>query len=429
MTRGLDKMGLRTSPMGEVVLDDCVVPAENRLGPEGAGMAIFNSSMTWERSCILASALGAMQRQLEACVEYARVRKQFGQPIGKFQAVAGKVADMYLRLEAARLLVYQAAWLGQQGKPVLAEAAAAKLFASEAWIASSLDAIQIHGAYGYMKESGIERDLRDAVAEHDLLRYLRDPAGHPGPDAGPLSHDLNKETRSRMAYLLQHLLTDSAARASQRPAVAVGERTLTYAELDKLSNQVARALLAQGVAPGDRVGILAPKSAASVVGLFGVLKAGACYVPLDPKSPAARLATIMTDSGITVVLADQATAQQAAAMAGSVPRLRAVIVTGPHWGREATAGPESGTASHGSGRRALGRGAGRTRRGAGRRPGDRYRPRLHPVHVRVDRHAEGRDDLAPRLAHLRRVGRGLHRPRRAGPRLQPGPAAFRPVGL
>jgi alkylation response protein AidB-like acyl-CoA dehydrogenase len=164
VTRGLDKMGLRTSPMGEVVLDDCFVPAENRLGREGAGMSIFNSSMAWERSCILASALGAMQRQLEACVEYARVRKQFGQPIGKFQAVAGKVADMHLRLEAARLLVYQAAWLGQQGKPVLAEAAAAKLFTSEAWIATSLDAIQVHGAYGYMKESGIERDLRDAIA-------------------------------------------------------------------------------------------------------------------------------------------------------------------------------------------------------------------------------------------------------------------------
>src|SRR5271168_3057801 len=145
-----------------------------------------------------------------------------------------------------------------------------------------------------------------------------------------------------MAYLLQHLLTDSAARASERPAVAVGERFLTYGELDRLSNQVARTLLAQGVAPGDRVGILAPKSAASLVGLFGVLKAGACYVPLDPKSPGARLATIMTDSGITVVLADEATASLAAMMAGSVSRLRAVIVTGPSWGREATAGTESG---------------------------------------------------------------------------------------
>ncbi len=164
VTRSMDKMGLRTSPMGEIVLSDCVVPASNRLGQEGSGMAIFSSSMVWERSCILASALGAMQRQLEACVGYARMRKQFGQAIGKFQGVASKMADMYLRLEAARLLVYQAAWLGQQGKPALAEAAAAKLFTSEAWIQSSLDAIQVHGAYGYMKESGIERDLRDAVA-------------------------------------------------------------------------------------------------------------------------------------------------------------------------------------------------------------------------------------------------------------------------
>ena len=150
-----------------------------------------------------------------------------------------------------------------------------------------------------------------------------------------------------MAYLLQHLLTTSAARAARRPAVSAGERTLTYAELDALSNQVARALLAQGVAPGDRVGILAPKSAASVVALFGALKAGACYVPLDPKSPAARLAIIMADSGISVVLADQATAPQAAAMAGSVPKLRTVIVAGPHWGREAAAGPEPGTTSPG----------------------------------------------------------------------------------
>jgi len=150
-----------------------------------------------------------------------------------------------------------------------------------------------------------------------------------------------------MAYLLQHLLRDSAARAAERPAVAVGEQFLTYTQLDTLSNQVARALLAQGVAPGDRVGILAPKSAASVVSQFGVLKAGACYVPLDPKSPASRLAVIMADSGITVVLADQATAQQAAAMAGSVPQLRAVVVTGPHWGRAAAAGPEPGAAAPG----------------------------------------------------------------------------------
>jgi alkylation response protein AidB-like acyl-CoA dehydrogenase len=162
--RNLDKMGLRTSPMGEIVLTDCIVPAENLLGREGMGMAIFNSSMEWERSCILASAVGAMQRQLETCISYAQSRKQFGQPIGKFQSVSNKIADMYLRLEAARMLVYKVAWLKQQGRPAFAEAAAAKVFASEAWIQSSLDAIQIHGAFGYVTDAEIERDLRDSVA-------------------------------------------------------------------------------------------------------------------------------------------------------------------------------------------------------------------------------------------------------------------------
>jgi len=161
---GFEKMGLRTSPMGEIALTDCVVPAASRLGPEGAGMGIFNSSMEWERSCLFASAVGAMRRQLDSCVAYARTREQFGQPIGKFQAVAGKLADMYVRLEAARLLIYRVAWLKQQGRSAPAEAAAAKLFTSEAWVRTSQDAIQTHGAFGYMKESGIERDLRDAVA-------------------------------------------------------------------------------------------------------------------------------------------------------------------------------------------------------------------------------------------------------------------------
>jgi len=164
ISSGFEKMGLRTSPMGEITLTDCRVPAENRLGPEGAGMAIFNSSMEWERSCLFASAVGAMRRQLESCVDYATSREQFGQPIGKFQAVAGKLADVYVRLEAARLLVYRVAWLKQQGRSAPAEAAAAKLFTSEAWVQSSRDAIQVHGAFGYLKEAGIERDLRDALA-------------------------------------------------------------------------------------------------------------------------------------------------------------------------------------------------------------------------------------------------------------------------
>ena len=164
VSSAFEKMGLRTSPMGEVALTDCLIPAGNRLGPEGAGMAVFNSSMEWERSCLFASTVGAMQRQLDACVEYARSREQFGQPIGKFQSVAGMLADMYVRLEAARLLIYRVAWLKQQGRSAPAEAAAAKLFTSEAWVRSSQDAIQIHGAWGYMKDAGIERDLRDAVA-------------------------------------------------------------------------------------------------------------------------------------------------------------------------------------------------------------------------------------------------------------------------
>ncbi len=160
----MHKMGLHTSPIGEVILRDCEIPAYNLLGKVGGGMSIFNSSMEWERSCILATSLGAMRRQLEACLRYANTRKQFGKPIGKFQSVSNMIADMYLRLEAARLLTYKVAWLKQQGHSAVLEAAAAKLFTSEAWVKSSLDAIQIHGAFGYMTDSEVERDLRDAVA-------------------------------------------------------------------------------------------------------------------------------------------------------------------------------------------------------------------------------------------------------------------------
>lgn len=160
------KMGLRTSPMTELFFDDCVVPAENLLGKPGNGMAIFNHSIDWERGFILASAVGTMQRQLETAIEHARTREQFGQPIGKFQAVSHRIVDMKVRLEAARWLLYQAGWArelsGGAATPI--ESAMAKLFISEAWVQSSLDAIQIHGAYGYMKEAEVERDLRDSIA-------------------------------------------------------------------------------------------------------------------------------------------------------------------------------------------------------------------------------------------------------------------------
>jgi L-prolyl-PCP dehydrogenase len=163
VSRNIEKMGLRTSPMGEVILEDCVLPVENRLGSEGAGSSIFNSSMEWERSCILGSHVGAMERQLEVCIRYARERRQFGQAIGKFQAVANRIAEMKVRLETARLLLYKVAWLKQTGKSAIMEAAMAKLYLSECFVQSSLDAIRTYGGYGYMTEFEVERDLRDAV--------------------------------------------------------------------------------------------------------------------------------------------------------------------------------------------------------------------------------------------------------------------------
>jgi len=159
----IDKMGLRTAEMGELIFEDCYVPDENCLGKEGMGTAIFNSSMEWERSSILASHIGAMQRQLETCIRYARQRRQFGQIIGKFQSVSNRIADMKVRLETARLLLYQVAWLKKTNKSAVMEAAIAKLYISECFVQSSLDAIRIHGGYGYMTEVEVERDLRDSI--------------------------------------------------------------------------------------------------------------------------------------------------------------------------------------------------------------------------------------------------------------------------
>lgn len=157
------KMGLRTVPFGDITFENCVVPASNRLGPEGAGVSISNHSLEIERCCILASQLGAMERQLEGAVEYARDRQQFGQPIGKFQAVSHRAADMKLRLETARLLLYKVAWLKTRDQPAMMEAALLKLHLSEAFVASGLDAIRIHGGAGYLSDGGVERDLRDAI--------------------------------------------------------------------------------------------------------------------------------------------------------------------------------------------------------------------------------------------------------------------------
>jgi len=158
-----EKMGLRTVPIGELVFEDCFVPEANRLGPEGAGVSLSTHALEIERCCILASQLGAMERQLEQTVAYARERHQFGQSIGTFQSVSNRVADMKLRLETARLLLYKVAWLITQGKPAMMEAALLKLYLSEAFVASGLDAIRVHGGRGYLTETEVERDLRDAI--------------------------------------------------------------------------------------------------------------------------------------------------------------------------------------------------------------------------------------------------------------------------
>ena len=159
----LEKMGLRTSPMAEVIFEDFEIPISNRLGREGRGVEVFECSMEWERGCILASCLGVMRRQLENSIEYARSRKQFGKPIGKFQSVANRIVDMKVRLDTCRPLVYRIGWLKERNRPAMLESAVAKLYVSESLVKSCLDALQIYGGYGYMTEQGIERELRDAV--------------------------------------------------------------------------------------------------------------------------------------------------------------------------------------------------------------------------------------------------------------------------
>ena len=159
----LSKMGLRTSPMSEVFLESCEVPEDALLSEPGGGMAVFNTSMKWERGCILASTVGAMERQLERSLAYAKERKQFGKPIGSFQAVARSLVDMKIRLETARLLLYRLGWLLAKGEPATLDSALVKLYLSECYVRSSLDALQVHGGYGYMTEYELEREVRDAL--------------------------------------------------------------------------------------------------------------------------------------------------------------------------------------------------------------------------------------------------------------------------
>jgi butyryl-CoA dehydrogenase len=157
-----EKMGLHASATGELLFRDCRVPAANLLGNEGEGDKLFLRTLDGGRIGIGAMALGLAQAAYEAASVYAKERHQFGRAIGTFQGVAFKITDMATEIEAARLLVYRAAWLKDQGKPFTTEAAMAKLYASEVSMRVTNAAIQVHGGYGYIREYKVERYLRDA---------------------------------------------------------------------------------------------------------------------------------------------------------------------------------------------------------------------------------------------------------------------------
>jgi alkylation response protein AidB-like acyl-CoA dehydrogenase len=157
-------MGLRTSPMAQLYLDDCRVPDGNLLGGVGSGAMMFTRTMEVERLLVMAPAIGVMERLLERCVSHARERKAGAVAIGKHQAIAHRVADMEVRLEGARLLLYRAAWQRVRHGSAIRESAAAKLAVSEAYEYVCRAAVQIFGGYGYTTEYELERELRDALA-------------------------------------------------------------------------------------------------------------------------------------------------------------------------------------------------------------------------------------------------------------------------
>ena len=159
----VQKLGTRTTPYGHISFAGVQVSESDRVGAEGAGASIFSASMNAERAYVFAAQLGAMERQLDDAVRYATERRQFGKPIGDFQAVSHRIADMKVRFETARALLYKSAITHASGRPPTMSAAIAKVVSSEAAVASGLDAIMVHGANGYTSEFGVERDFRDAV--------------------------------------------------------------------------------------------------------------------------------------------------------------------------------------------------------------------------------------------------------------------------
>ncbi|QYG90371.1 acyl-CoA dehydrogenase [Bacillus atrophaeus] len=156
------KLGIRSSPTTEIIFEDCLVPAKNRLGEEGEGFKIAMSTLDGGRNGIAAQAVGIAQGALDAALQYAKERKQFGKPVAEQQAIAFKLADMATMIEASRLLTYQAAWLESSGLPYGKASAMSKLLAGDTAMKVTTEAVQIFGGYGYTKDYPVERYMRDA---------------------------------------------------------------------------------------------------------------------------------------------------------------------------------------------------------------------------------------------------------------------------
>ena len=156
------KLGIRSSPTTEIMFENCRIPVENLLGGEGQGFKVAMQTLDGGRNGIAAQAVGIAQGALDASVEYARERHQFGKPIAAQQGIGFKLADMATDVEAARLLTYQAAWLESEGLPYGKESAMSKVFAGDAAMKVTTEAVQVFGGYGYTKDYPVERYMRDA---------------------------------------------------------------------------------------------------------------------------------------------------------------------------------------------------------------------------------------------------------------------------
>ncbi len=156
------KMGIRSSPTMELVFENCRIPADNLLGQEGQGFKVAMKTLDGGRIGIAAQALGLAQGALDASLAYTKEREQFNKPIASFQGVSFQLADMATQIEAARLLIYNAAYRASAGLSYSQESAMAKLFASETAMRVTTQAVQLHGGYGYTREFPVERMMRDA---------------------------------------------------------------------------------------------------------------------------------------------------------------------------------------------------------------------------------------------------------------------------